>query len=454
MSLDFRTTQLQTSKIIASSSVGNHRLLIYSVAADGTPANQGNLNSSVFPTGSIGSDVFFFVSGSDSERSVFGGTLFASGNLIVSESKKIQATTIETITPSSADNRPNFSGVGVALGGWDSSNARSGSLVIRNHSDLWVPAVYYAAQHAYGYTDFYLGDSSVLTTVRGLHINLSAQQTVNILPGTDYSVLIGITGSNSHLIVGNNDNGTDLSLPFANSIIRAPSWYVDGVTIAKSGTPLKLFSGLGIGTGASGFVEIAAGKKNPVLAGGHTYSTVARFHGDNRFQLFGSASLDEFALTSEYTGSIIYNIPSGTLNFVDDTQMWRAVPKLNFIQVAHYQAVNVLSTSFQVAGQVYINPSEIGFNRIFLRVVASVTTGSATGTVKLYNETFGTYCNIYNVPISTEFSVTETAATVFDSEPFVIDSNFSTDPAFYELHIYNSTTGSYLVLGDAKLCYS
>jgi hypothetical protein len=91
MTFDFRASQLRTSKIIASGSTGtNAQLLLYPIAADGTPANQGNIDPVTFGTGSIGEDVWFFVSGAldsldGTSRGVaaFGGDVHISGNLRV-----------------------------------------------------------------------------------------------------------------------------------------------------------------------------------------------------------------------------------------------------------------------------------------------------------------------------------------------------------------------------------
>lgn len=93
MSLDFRASQVQLNKIISSGSTGTGAsILVYPITAqDATTPNQGVLSSSAFWTGSIGTDVFMFVSGSVSTRtvggthgtSVFGGDLVVSGNFNV-----------------------------------------------------------------------------------------------------------------------------------------------------------------------------------------------------------------------------------------------------------------------------------------------------------------------------------------------------------------------------------
>lgn len=95
MILDFRASQIQTNKIIASGSTGTAtgaQLVIYShLADDGTAPNQGLIDQSKFVTSSIGTDIFLYVSGGISQRNVsnaksiacFGGDVHISGNLTV-----------------------------------------------------------------------------------------------------------------------------------------------------------------------------------------------------------------------------------------------------------------------------------------------------------------------------------------------------------------------------------
>ena len=88
MALDFRATQVQTNRIIIGS---DGRLLVYPLAADGTPHNQGNIDASQFVISSIGTDVLVYVSGAVGSNDVagsrgnttFGGDIVVSGNLKV-----------------------------------------------------------------------------------------------------------------------------------------------------------------------------------------------------------------------------------------------------------------------------------------------------------------------------------------------------------------------------------
>jgi len=86
-SIDFRADQIQTKQIIVTGSgAGTTKLLIYGIEAQGSPANEGLINTTYFPQSGIGGDVFLYVSGAVGARdtgqravSVFGGDLVVSG---------------------------------------------------------------------------------------------------------------------------------------------------------------------------------------------------------------------------------------------------------------------------------------------------------------------------------------------------------------------------------------
>ena len=82
MATDFRASQIRTNRIITSGSTGTPAsLLIYDYDQDGTPPNQGNIDSS-FDTSQVGADVFVYISGSEDRRTVIGGGLTLSGTII------------------------------------------------------------------------------------------------------------------------------------------------------------------------------------------------------------------------------------------------------------------------------------------------------------------------------------------------------------------------------------
>lgn len=78
--LDFRATQIQTNQVIASGSNGTGAsLVVYGIAGE-APGNAGVI---AFNTGSIGTDIFFYVSGGlGTNRTVTGGDLVVSGGLL------------------------------------------------------------------------------------------------------------------------------------------------------------------------------------------------------------------------------------------------------------------------------------------------------------------------------------------------------------------------------------
>lgn len=82
MSFDFRASQIRTNKIIASGSTGTGAsVLVYGIENDGIPPNAGNIDNSKFDTTGIGSDTFFYISGSEIKRTVVGGGLTLSGTI-------------------------------------------------------------------------------------------------------------------------------------------------------------------------------------------------------------------------------------------------------------------------------------------------------------------------------------------------------------------------------------
>ena len=70
MAYDFRANQIRLNRIISSGSVP-----IYVYSSGSAADFQGGLN---FPTANIGSDVFLFVSGSSTEKTLFGGDVHSS----------------------------------------------------------------------------------------------------------------------------------------------------------------------------------------------------------------------------------------------------------------------------------------------------------------------------------------------------------------------------------------
>jgi len=95
MASDFKSSQVQTNKVIVTGSFAgdpNNQLLVYPITSEdsGTP-NQGAIDSGKFSTSAVGTDTFLYVSGGVSQKgvagsgavSVFGGDIHVSGNLSI-----------------------------------------------------------------------------------------------------------------------------------------------------------------------------------------------------------------------------------------------------------------------------------------------------------------------------------------------------------------------------------
>lgn len=83
MAYDFRANQIRLNRIISSGSVP-----IYVYSSGSAADFQGGLN---FPTANIGSDVFLFVSGSSTEKTLFGGDVHSSGSITTEQTLTAQA---------------------------------------------------------------------------------------------------------------------------------------------------------------------------------------------------------------------------------------------------------------------------------------------------------------------------------------------------------------------------
>lgn len=90
MARDFRASQIQTTQIISSGSNNTGaRIVFYDISGQSSVSpNQGIIDPDKFGTGSIGDDIFVYVSGGINERgtsnnsiAVFGGDVHISGNL-------------------------------------------------------------------------------------------------------------------------------------------------------------------------------------------------------------------------------------------------------------------------------------------------------------------------------------------------------------------------------------
>lgn len=103
MTYDFRASQVRTNKLITSGSTGtNAALLVYPFSS--AQNQSGSINTALFATGSIGQDVFIFVSGAinSTNTSTQGVTVFG-GDVKISGSFQV-ITSFESYAPITAYN--------------------------------------------------------------------------------------------------------------------------------------------------------------------------------------------------------------------------------------------------------------------------------------------------------------------------------------------------------------
>ena len=178
MPIDFRSDQVQTSKIIVTGNTPQKTLLIYGIAADDPLArNQGNIDPSVFVTSSIGEDVFLFVSGSSNAKTLFGGDVKTSGsfrslNGITGSIKYTDGSSTPFIVAG-----PDITTTYNSLGQWEISGS--------------TPVSYFTSP----------SNGIVQTTGSLLAVGLSSSNGAKITGSLE--VLGGITGSISGTIAGN-----------------------------------------------------------------------------------------------------------------------------------------------------------------------------------------------------------------------------------------------------------
>lgn len=200
MSLDFRASQFRGAKFIASGSTGTGASLVfYPIAADSTTnPNTGVINTAKFGTGSIGTDVFLFVSGGVGQKdssnshaiSVFGGDVVISGNLYYNGTRKytefmtIGSYTATTLTSSN----PQVAGQAVV----SQSEVPSASIILRSVLSTTTGSVTASLRlfNVNSGTYVHIGGVGV-TTLDTVSTTPQQLQSVNLISATNFG-----TGSN------------------------------------------------------------------------------------------------------------------------------------------------------------------------------------------------------------------------------------------------------------------
>lgn len=120
-----------------------------------------------------------------------------------------------------------------------------------------------------------------------------------------------------------------------------------------------------------------------------------------------------------------------------------------FMPIGSYCSTNATSSNPEVAGQAYLDITEIPNKSIVLRSILSVTTGSATAYVQLYNMNSNSYVEIGGPGIN-ELSTTNTYPTNLNSVELLEAANFDiVAGTMYEIRVYVSTGSQNVIHGSS-----
>lgn len=596
MALDFRATQVRTSKIISSGSAisPGTKLVIYDFAADGSPANQGVIDTTVFSTASIGTDIFMYVSGarrslnSDSGfgATAFGGDVYASGSVVAldglsgSHQRLVDGTPafvagygIEIVTQSNGAVAVSSSVSGsiftssasyartTASVSFDTdsryptsigsnvfffvSGSRSGfgtSGVSVFGGDTYVSGAMVAVDGLSGshqrLTDgtpaFIAGDGMIIATQSNGAIAISSSVSGSVFTSsasyikTTASVSFD-TDSRYPTAIGSDVfffvSGSRSSFGTSGVSVFGGDTYISGVLVVSGGlsgslqrlidgTPAFVAGdGITVTTQSNGAIAISASAASvsgsifvlsssappPALYAMTTASVsfdtserqtpaigsdvfffvsgainsigtegVAVFGGDlvvsgnqtvsgnltvtgPRFQLIGDGT--ERPPATALSGLFYYDQIDGFLSYVDSDPKWVTFPKKTYMNVAGYTLTTQTSSSPQVCGQVWVDNTEIPTGSIFLRAIVSTTTASNIAYVRLWNITSGSYVHIWG-PDVLEMATTATTPEFLESDPLWTATNFTQAAgAVYEVQLYTSSSDYPAILGSAQFVF-
>ena len=472
-SIDFRADQVQTSKIIVTGSTPQKTLLIYGIDADGSPANQGNIDPAKFDTTVVGTDVFLFVSGTAGGRggaipniSVFGGDLHISGNLTVDGTspgggssffteiafEQIQTTGSVAMTYLSSSTGGEITGSFV--------NGSSGLVAsgLYAHAEGDGTTASGAASHAEGQATVASGQVShaegFASTATGQYSHAEGSATLaagEAAHSEGYATFA--SGSFSHAEgYGAEAFGTG---SFAAGLYTVASGAVDGLSpsttqaaFGKYNLRDNLDSLFVVGDGLddsnrndvlrvnSGSVQVTGSLIAPTITGSIRYVT-----GTVPFLINGAN------ITVNYNSSGQWEITGSGGGGGGGTQK-------QF--VAKYEETT--STTPVAIGQFSWIPSDYA-SLTTLRVRAIMSTdGTAnhTGSLEIYNLTSGSYVNLIDTPsVSSVFQITSSTPTLVTSSNLLAGgTNFDNAvDSIYEVRISGSTANT-MIVGGVELVYS
>ena len=479
-SIDFRADQVQTSKIIVTGSAPQKTLLIYGIDADGSPANQGNIDPTLFDTGSIGTDVFLFVSGTSGGRGgaipnivAFGGDLHISGNL-----------TVDGTYPSGGGGGTNFF-TEIALDQIQTTGS--------------VAMTYLSSSTGGEITGSFTNGQDGTLVASGVDSHAEGQSTT--ASGISSHAEGGITlasgdGSHSEGVfnwasgVGAHAEGTSTTASGSGAHSEGTQTVAYGDYSHAQGWGSETF---GTGSFAAGLYTVASGAIDGASPPTTTQAAFGKYNlRDNVDSLFvvgdgldDSNRNDVLRVNSgsvQVTGSLIAPTITGSIQYVDDANTIPFIingPNItvNYNSLGQWAITSsgggggggtqkqfvakyeeTTSTTPIAIGQFSWIPSDYA-SLTTLRVRAIMSTDGTinhTGSLEIYNLTSAAYVNLIDTPsVSSVFAITSSTPTLVTSSNLLAGgTNFdNVVDSIYEVRISGSTANT-MIVGGVELVYS
>lgn len=461
MAIDFRASQVQTNKIIASGSTGTGaKILMYGIDASSTSSpNQGVINDAVFNTGSIGTDVFLYVSGGlttgSSGQSVFGGSVRVSGSANIGSGLGGNGTNINYYQVF-WDAYPSPEGAFVAVldGNTTPESTASQNLTLRaggiNPSGSGGAVIVRAGDAGY------LGNPGDNT---GGHILIYA--------GTGGSGSVnGWNGSGGDVRISAGSAGTsdnDTTADGGNVIINAgggsavaPNNSGNGgyvqFTLGAPGSVSSSAGSFSVLGGTTTGLDYTYGSGSRIEFGPGETSRVRKFVVNATANPFDPApiSLDSFFYVSGTITASNSSYPSVAVfagDVVVSGNLMSTMTK-TFVPIGSYTATTATSSNPQVAGQAYLARHEVPARSVILRTILSTTDAAVTASVQLWNITSGSFVEIGGTGVTT-LTTTSTTPVALSSSNLINATNFSPVFGIYEVRVYVATGSASAVHGSS-----
>jgi hypothetical protein len=481
MAIDFRASQFRGAKFISSGSTGTGaKILFYDIAADSaTTPNIGAINTAKFGTGSIGTDIFLYVSGgigsagvaNSQGTTVFGGDVVVSGNLTLSGNllseiwvdggNKAYTTSSVAISSDALFAQNYGSDIFFFVSGNVNGNSTANNKTVLPDTilsgNIWMKS---SSQNPR--STIFNGNRTGGIVLSGSNVSLieiSAAGKVQVTNTIDNAIV----NSDVFLFVSGNKGTRDKVSLFGGDTFVSGTLYIG----AESDAPAQLF----FVSGAEFPLQIY--KDNAIswyLANYDTITPDLNIYADTGKILLNAPTqyisssnfivLEGFRFKASRMSGSLQRLTDNTPAFVSGgniqitTQSNGAVAisgSATYIMIGSYASTTLTSSSPQVAGQTALDRTEF-FNvgNIYLRNILSTTTGSVTASLMLFNISSGSYVHIGG-PSITILSTSNTTPTIKQSVNLLNATNFITgsEANVYEVQIYVSTGSQQAILGSS-----